>query len=109
MTKNRIEREKETVRLMITTYCQQYHGAQSPHPCQECRELVNYAFLRLERCPFQEGKTTCGKCSIHCYQPKMRQKIKEIMRTIGPAMIWHQPWAALRHFLDGFRRQPRRR
>ncbi|NHJ02618.1 MAG: hypothetical protein EAX86_10810 [Candidatus Heimdallarchaeota archaeon] len=25
----------------------------------------------MEKCPYGQTKTTCAKCSIHCYNPDM--------------------------------------
>lgn len=74
--------------------------------CDECRELLDYAFLRLSKCPFQENKTTCGKCPVHCYKPGMRRKIQEVMRYVGPRMILTNPVLSIRHALDGLRKEP---
>jgi hypothetical protein len=81
-----MKREKKTVECMIGIYCRDHHHAEGEYPagvyklCQKCRELLEYARYRLKNCPFQENKTTCGNCPIHCYKPKMREKIREVMR-----------------------------
>lgn len=62
--------------------------------------------MRLERCPFQEGKTTCARCPIHCYKPEERNLIRSVMRFAGPRMLYRHPWLAFRHMLDGIRKQP---
>jgi len=100
-----MHREQKTVELMIGLYCRNHH-----HPigtlCNDCRELVDYARLRLKHCPFQENKTTCGNCPIHCYKPGMKEKIKNVMRYSGPRMLLHHPILALGHMLDGRRKKP---
>lgn len=101
----RMERERKTIGLMIALYCRDHHqGGQ--RPCAECRELLEYAEHRLAHCPFQERKTTCGNCRIHCYKPTKREKIREVMRYAGPRMIRHHPLLAIGHLLDGLRREP---
>ncbi len=102
-----MQREADTVELMIRRYCRDHHGGASML-CDECRELLDYALLRLSRCPYQEGKTTCGKCPVHCYRPGMREKIQEVMRYVGPRMMLTNPVLSLYHFLDGLRKTPRR-
>ncbi|WP_339133500.1 MAG: nitrous oxide-stimulated promoter family protein [Candidatus Electrothrix sp. GW3-4] len=102
---SRMQREAETVAVMIHKYCRLQHGGDK-ELCADCTELVNYAEQRLARCPFQEGKTTCGNCQVHCYQPSMREKIREVMRTIGPRMILSHPVMALQHAVDGLRKEP---
>jgi hypothetical protein len=101
----RMERERKTVELMIVLYCrEQHHSGQQL--CDECRQLAEYARLRLANCPFQENKTTCGNCPIHCYKPGMREKIRTVMRYAGPRMIRHHPWLAVGHMIDGRRKGP---
>ena len=72
-------------------------------------ELTEYALKRLASCPFQEGKTTCAKCPVHCYKPGMRKRVREVMREIGPRMIFHHPLMALRHLFDGMRKVPKKK
>jgi hypothetical protein len=104
---SRIAREKRTVEALIRIYCRKHHGT-SRALCDDCGELLAYAQERLDRCPFQEGKTTCAKCPIHCYRPAMREQIREVMRFAGPRMVWHHPVLALYHLIDGRRSEPRR-
>ena len=108
----RMKREQKTVERMIGVYCRDHHHTKGENPargyelCHECRDLVEYARVRLENCPFQENKTTCGNCPIHCYKPKMREKIREVMRYAGPRMIWNHPLLAIGHMIDGRRKKP---
>ena len=101
----RIQREADTVAVMIRQYCRINHGGER-ELCADGAELLNYAKHRLAHCPFQEGKTTCGNCRVHCYKPSMREKIREVMRTIGPRMVLTNPIMALRHAVDGLRKEP---
>ena len=97
----RMARELRTVQAMITIYCRAHHKS-SDRLCGGCRELSDYAEKRLAACPFQEHKPTCGKCPVHCYRPAMREKIIEVMRFSGPKMIFHHPFLACAHFMDGW-------
>jgi hypothetical protein len=99
----RIIREKKTIEAMVRIYCRKHHKSQSTL-CPECTELLDYAKLRLSKCPFQENKTTCGKCPIHCYQPQMREKVKQVMRYAGPRMLLHHPALAMHHAFDGLKK-----
>jgi predicted amidophosphoribosyltransferase len=101
---SRISRERKTVKAMINIYCHGKHGTRG-ELCAECGEVLNYANKRLEKCPFQEGKTTCGKCLIHCYKLAMKEKIRTVMQYAGPRMISRHPILALVHFIDGFRKE----
>lgn len=107
----RMAREAATVTAMIRLYCRDHHTSQQTTPaaplCSECQTLHAYASQRLERCPFQEGKTTCAKCPIHCYKPEMRERIRVIMRYAGPRMLLRHPWLSIMHLLvDGARKKP---
>ncbi len=101
----RMQRERRTIEAMIRLYCRDHHGG-GRSLCPGCAELLDYAFRRLDRCPFQEGKTTCAKCPVHCYKPSMREKVREVMRYSGPRMLWRHPVLALFHLLDGRRKEP---
>ena len=99
----RLQREQKTVDLMIYMYCHDHHQP-SNGLCAECQALKDYAHLRLEKCPYQEKKTTCAKCPTHCYQKTMREKILVVISYSGPRMLRHNPWLAVLHVLDGFRK-----
>lgn len=103
LSSRRLQREAHTVAAMIRRYCRDRHHT-TDGLCPECAELLAYARRRLARCPVQEGKTTCGKCPVHCYAPGMRARIREVMRYAGPRMVWSHPLMALRHLLDGLRK-----
>lgn len=103
----RLRRERLTIQAMITCYCRGVHGQGRPL-CAECRDLLDYAAGRLDRCPFQESKPTCAQCTVHCYRQAYREKVKAVMRYAGPRMIWRHPLLALGHLLDGHRRAPER-
>lgn len=90
------EREKRTVKLMITIYCRKKHHTHG-QLCQECDALSGYAEMRTDKCPFMETKTSCKNCKVHCYSPEMREKIREVMRFSGPRMILYMPGEAIRH------------
>jgi len=95
MTDNgpRIRREKRTVAAMLDLYCHEEHGTQG-ELCTDCQALHDYAMQRLDRCPFGEEKTTCANCAVHCYKPAMRERVRVVMRTAGPRMIWRHPGPA---------------
>jgi hypothetical protein len=92
---------------MIELYCEGQHGTHRAL-CSECRELLDYANLRLDKCPFQDGKTTCANCAVHCYKPAMRERVRVVMRWAGPRMVWRHPVLALAHLLDGRRKRGER-
>lgn len=101
---SRIQREKETIEVMIRHYCRLNHH-HNDKLCPECDKLLDYARKRLDNCPFQNGKTTCGKCPVHCYRSDKRETIRKIMRTIGPRMLLTNPIRGIRHVIEGLRKK----
>ena len=93
------EKEKELVTQMISLYCKKKHGGRHGL-CRDCAELDDYARARSDRCPFIETKTFCSNCKVHCYQPAMRGKIRDVMRFSGPRMIFHHPVTAICHVIE---------
>ena len=104
-TNERQKREWKTMETMIKIHCRDLHGA-TEVPCSECREVLDYANVRLERCRFGAEKPTCAKCPVHCYQRDRREQVRGVMRYAGPRMLWEHPVMSLRHWLDGFRNAP---
>jgi len=101
----RMARERKTLEAMIRIFCRDRHG--SPEDlCPDCRDLQAYALKRLEKCPFKEEKPTCARCTVHCYKPAMRGRIREVMRHAGPRMIRRHPVLAVSHLLEGRRKGP---
>lgn len=94
----RVEHEKEVIKLMIEIYCKKKHKNKECL-CKECKELLDYAHLRLSRCKFGDEKTTCGRCKIHCYKKDMRAKIKDVMKFSGPRLIIYKPTELIKHLL----------
>lgn len=97
-----MKREKRTVEVMIQIYCKGHHRC-GRKLCVECDELLDYAKKRLDKCPFQENKTPCGICSIHCYKGSMRDRIKAVMRYAGPRMLARHPVLTFHHVLKRLR------
>lgn len=97
---NRIEREKTVVARMIAIYCKKHHAHGEGELCDDCLDLLTYAHMRLDRCPKGNGKSSCRKCEIHCYSSEKRERIREVMRYVGPRMIFVHPWSAIRHLIS---------
>jgi len=85
---------------MIRIYCRAHHGRRSGL-CPECRDLLEYACERLERCPFKEHKPRCSECPVHCYKPDMSERIRAVMRYSGPRMPFRHPVLSAVHYLKG--------
>jgi hypothetical protein len=101
----RLRRERQTIAAMLQIYCGNRHRSRG-NLCGECQGLLDYATLRLERCRFGVEKPACVKCPVHCYLPKQREQIKEVMRYAGPKMLWRHPILSLFHLLDSRREAP---
>lgn len=86
------EQEKKMLSLMIEMY--------EKGKKEDLSALKEYAFKRIDYCPRKEEKTFCSTCPIHCYAPKYRQLIKEVMRYSGPRMIYKHPIIAIKHMVD---------
>ena len=95
---NGIEREKQTVRKMIELYCR-HHFHQDTMP-EEYQLLAEYACRRLNHCKYGENKSACKDCPTHCYAPKERESIREVMRWTGPRMICYAPKDAIIHIFQ---------
>jgi predicted amidophosphoribosyltransferase len=86
---------------MIEMYCRgQRHSPDGL--CSECERLSEYAMQRLDKCPYQERKSTCAQCPIHCYKPEMREQVRQVMRYAGPRMVLAHPLLTLHHYADEF-------
>ena len=97
MTDTKLRNERTVVSTMVRVYCR---GQGHNHPmCAECAELLAYAEERIAACPFAADKPFCSRCRVHCYEPVMRDKIRQVMRYSGPRMLIYHPVAALRHFM----------
>lgn len=92
------QHEIEIMDVMIRIYCKGNHKTKGGL-CPECEELFNYATARTQKCPFMAEKTFCSACKVHCYQPKMREKVCMVMKYSGPRMMLHHPILAIRHAL----------
>lgn len=107
MSKGRINREQKTIEKMLAIYCRDKHGTQKL--CPDCRDLQNYAMERITRCKFADQKTSCGKCTVHCYRKEVREKIVQVMRYAGPKMLFHHPVLAVYHLIDSLKKNPIKR
>jgi hypothetical protein len=102
----RLARELATIRAMVGIHCRDHHDPRARAPgglCPECRNLMDYATRRLDRCVFGDDKPTCANCKVHCYNATMRERIRVVMRYAGPRMIWRHPILAIAHVIDGRR------
>jgi len=73
-------------RAPLTGLPAELHKLQSYHCCSDCRAFLLYAIERRLKCPLAD-KPACKNCHVHCYRQDHRQKVREIMRYSGKALI----------------------
>lgn len=94
-TKQKREKEKQTIEFMISLYERNHK--------EDCSELLEYALLRIDKCPFMSEKTFCSSCKVHCYQKQYREQMKKVMRYSGPRMLLHHPILTITHGIDSIK------
>ncbi len=100
----RLDRETDTLRVMIEIFCGEIHGGEKL--CPACTQLLSYAKKRTQACRFGKDKPACSACPVHCYKPAMREMIREVMRFAGPRMMTRHPVLTIRHLMDKRRSLP---
>lgn len=95
---SKIDEEKRELDFMIRIYCRKNHD--NKNLCNECKELREYAFIRLEHCRYGKNKSSCNKCPTPCYKKEKREQIRNVMRFSGPRMIFYHPAIAIKHLLS---------
>ena len=98
----KLSKEKQTIKFMIEDYCNSHHNTKE-ELCEDCKTLLEYANLRINKCPFGEQKTNCADCKVHCYKPEMREKVKEVMKFSGPRMVFKHPVLAAQHIANALK------
>ncbi len=98
MMPRRLERERQTVEMMVEIYCKSQHGHHEL--CASCAALAAYAAERILACRYSRRKPACSKCITHCYMPAMQENIRVIMRFAGPRMLWKHPLMTIFHLFD---------
>ncbi|CAM3313618.1 nitrous oxide-stimulated promoter family protein [Vagococcus fessus] len=93
--------EMQMIEVMIKLY---YSKNASIADVEENR-MLTYAMKRLQYCQFGEKKTTCQKCPVHCYQPRYKEQMKQVMRYSGPRMLFKHPVLTLKHGFRGLTRK----
>jgi len=63
---------------MVHVYCKAHHDTKGNELCPECTEFLEYAFLRLDKCSFQEEKSAFGRCLVK----SIREYIQYILHNI---------------------------
>ena len=91
----KLSEEYEIVCEMIDLY----HRKNDRFSDGEISDLKDYVKRRLSSCPHGSNKPFCSYCKIHCYEPKKRCEIREVMRFSGPRFIFYRPGKSIKHLL----------
>ena len=95
--------EKNTLALMMRVYCDgHHHPKDNTEICTSCNELLQYSYSRIEACHWGIAKPVCKDCPTHCFNPKYRALIKQVMRYSGPRMLIFHPLHLIRHYMHTF-------
>ncbi len=95
-----LERDLRLLAKFLDIYCADKHAGVEKHVatlkmhdveavagrslslCPSCHALLAHAFTKRTNCPL-EPKPACKRCSEHCYHPKYRERIREVMKYSG--------------------------
>ena len=94
---DKLDNEKRLLRAMIDLYCRKNHNSKN-ELCSDCKELKEYSFYRLSKCPFGSDKKSCVNCKIKCYDEKHKDRIKEVMKFSGWRILFRHPILTIKHF-----------
>jgi len=103
-TDPRVLGDLRTLALFIELYCHDKHAEEPKQPvnlrthdvpriagraielCPECTRLLTHAFVKRSHCPMNP-KPACKHCPSHCYHPRYRAVIQDVMRYSGRKML----------------------
>jgi hypothetical protein len=69
-----LKREKKTVGYMIQLYCEKQRHHKNSELCTDCKQLLEYIVLHLEKCPFQEKKQLAVDANSNVTHPTKGRK-----------------------------------
>lgn len=95
----RMARQRRTITAMIAIYCRGVHGTNG-EMCAACQALLDYALVRLDRCPLVEHKQVCSRCPVQCFPPDKAHQVRQVMAYAGPRMLFRHPFLAVRHLFE---------
>jgi hypothetical protein len=100
----KVHRDLKTLAAFIELYCVHNHANETRHVvslrthdvkriagrnielCPQCTRLLTHAFVKRSHCPMNP-KPACKHCPAHCYHPRYRAAIAEVMRFSGRRMV----------------------
>ena len=111
-----LERDLKVLALFIQIYCRYQHSrsdrsivqlcthdvtAIAGKPvelCPDCKKLLAHSFVKRSHCPLNP-KPMCKHCPCHCYHPKYREQIRQVMKYSGRNMVMRGRLDYLLHLL----------
>lgn len=57
-----------------------------PQLCPDCQKLLAHAFVKRTACRM-DPKPQCKHCPNHCYHPRYRAEIREVMKFSGKHLL----------------------
>ncbi|MGN6369230.1 MAG: nitrous oxide-stimulated promoter family protein [Phycisphaerae bacterium] len=101
-TPQRLARDLRILAVFVDTYCKHKHPLHqrvvmkgvdvaeiTGRPvflCAECTKLLQHALVKRMHCP-RDPKPDCKHCPTHCYSPKYREQIRDVMRFSGRHLV----------------------
>ena len=100
----RLRRDLQILAKFITVYCRNRHKCAPKAPvrlpspnlentisqpgklCPECGKLLAHAVVKRIHCPIVP-KPSCKHCPDHCYEPRYRERIREVMKYSGRRLV----------------------
>jgi hypothetical protein len=100
----KLRRDLQTLVKFVQVYCDCHHGDDSRSAvvlrshnvecltghavklCPDCGKLLAHALVKRSHCPMNP-KPACKHCPRHCYHPRYRRMIAEVMRFSGKRLV----------------------
>ncbi len=86
-TEQYISERKSSTESIISFYCRKNHGG--TELCDNCKELRDYAFERIDDCKNNENCTRCKGCPTRCFNSDMDIRMSEVLNSCRLTIILH--------------------
>jgi hypothetical protein len=101
-TPERVKRDLRTLATFVDVYCLAKHplrprvcmkdvdpqnlAGKPVFLCEECTRLLQHSMVKRTHCP-RDPKPDCKHCPSHCYAPKYRAQLREVMKFSGKRLL----------------------
>jgi hypothetical protein len=111
-----LQKDLRTLAVFIETYSRGKHPGADREPlplkthdvkeivghevsvCRDCSRLLTHAFVKRMTCRM-DPKPWCKHCPKHCYDPRYRAQIRQVMKYAGMRLVLTGRLDYLAHFL----------